>query len=87
VFGSVWDVGCGPGNATRALAEHFDHAAGCDPSKEMIARAKEGGGQSRDKTDIIYEVLDAERLDQSGTISAGSVDLLTAAMAVRPMSI
>ena len=35
----VWDVGCGNGQATLALAEHFTRVVGTDPSAAQIANA------------------------------------------------
>jgi SAM-dependent methyltransferase len=35
----VWDVGCGNGQASLALAERFTHVLATDPSAEQIARA------------------------------------------------
>ncbi|KAI1097425.1 S-adenosyl-L-methionine-dependent methyltransferase [Jackrogersella minutella] len=72
----VLDVGCGTGQATQSLAPYFSLASGCDPSKEMIARAKETGSKG-----IHYEVLEAENLEMSTIVQTGTVDLLTAAMA------
>ena len=45
-FGCLVYVGCGPGNATRDLALHFDRAVGIDPSLEMITLAERSGGRS-----------------------------------------
>ena len=81
-FGTVLDAGCGTGKATRNLAPYFDRAVGCDAGKEMIAQATQAGGESKDGSAIGYEVLDAEKLDRSTLLRPGSVDLLTAAMAV-----
>ena len=89
LFGVIMDVGCGTGKATRHLAPYFEYATGSDPGNEMIAQALKTGGQSSAGRVISYEVLDAEKLDQSAILSVGSVDLLTAAMAVsslRPSS-
>lgn len=39
---AVYDLGCGPGNVTRILAERWPHAAirGLDSSAEMLVKAK-----------------------------------------------
>ena len=34
------DVGCGPGNSTRPLAEYFDQVIGCDISETQVAEAQ-----------------------------------------------
>ncbi|KAI0597176.1 methyltransferase [Biscogniauxia sp. FL1348] len=73
------DVGCGPGTAVRALAPHFQHAIGFDPSEGMISGAKELGGTSGGGEPIRFEVSSAE--DLSG-IADNSIDLITAATAV-----
>jgi SAM-dependent methyltransferase len=81
-LGTVLDVGCGTGQATRPLGSFFSQATGCDPGVEMIAQAREIGGKTKDRAEIQYEVLGAEELEQSTTVEPGSVDLLAAAMAV-----
>ncbi|KAI1805153.1 methyltransferase [Daldinia bambusicola] len=75
---TLLDVGCGPGIAVRALAPRFQHAFGFDPSKGMIAGAKELGGVSGSGEPIRFEVSTAE--DLSG-VPDGSIDLITAATA------
>ncbi|KAK8136752.1 hypothetical protein PG984_004692 [Apiospora sp. TS-2023a] len=80
-LGTVFDVGCGTGSATRRLAGYFARAAGCDPGREMMAKAIDLGGETKDKSAIQYELLAAESLDESVHLRPGSVDLLTAAMA------
>lgn len=44
---SIIDIGCGPGNSTRVLKERFPNARviGADSSAEMVAKAREGGGE------------------------------------------
>ncbi|MEO9323401.1 trans-aconitate 2-methyltransferase [Nocardioides sp. C4-1] len=51
---TVVDLGCGPGNLTRLLAERWPGAdvAGVDSSAEMIASARRGDG------DVRFEVQD-----------------------------
>lgn len=38
--GLLLDVGCGPGNVTRALAGHFQRAVGLDASPSMVRQAR-----------------------------------------------
>jgi trans-aconitate 3-methyltransferase len=73
------DVGCGPGNATRDLAVHFDRAVGADPGAEMIETAKELGGKSGLGDEVAFLQRGAEDCEQAA--EPGSVSLLTAAMA------
>src|SRR4029078_11241108 len=40
----AWDAGCGNGQATIALARHFDHVTGTDPSANQIAQAEAHAG-------------------------------------------
>jgi SAM-dependent methyltransferase len=73
---TLLDVGCGPGNAVRALAPHFAHAVGIDPSEGMIDAARSlTSGEA-----IRFEVSTVESLDSS-IVPEGSVDLLVAATA------
>lgn len=37
--GTAWDVGCGSGQLSVALADRFDHVVASDPSREQIAAA------------------------------------------------
>lgn len=82
------DIGCGPGNATRDLALHFDHVIGLDPSVEMIKIARESGGLTKSGLPLKFAVSTAEDLVENSTSALpaikenGGVDLLTAAMAV-----
>lgn len=76
-FGTVLDVGCGPGNSTRDLAPFFSRATGVDPSTEMTNAAKKVGGTTKDGNPIEYLTSDAEVCDG---VDGSSVDLLTAAM-------
>jgi ubiquinone/menaquinone biosynthesis C-methylase UbiE len=68
---SAWDCGCGSGQASLALAAHFDQVHATDASSEQIAAAKPHAR-------VKYSVAPAER---SG-LDAGSVDLVTAAQAL-----
>ena len=76
------DVGCGPGNVTRDLSIAFDHAVGIDPGAEMIAAARSRNGKTRAGNEIKFEIKSAEECSKINGLQAGSVDLLTAAMAV-----
>ena len=76
--GSVLDVGCGPGRASREIADYFDEVTGVDPSPGMIAEAIQTGGKTKAGNDISYKVCSAEELDSL----PGQVDMITAATAV-----
>ena len=76
------DVGCGPGNVTNVLAPAFDVAIGVDPGEEMINTAKLSDGRSSRDAPVQYYVCAAEDLDKLEQVSHGTVDLITAAMAV-----
>jgi trans-aconitate 3-methyltransferase len=90
-LGTLLDVGCGPGLATRAFAPHFKRALGVDASIEMInaARASTGpppGPASPESPapPIHFANSAAESLpgpDLASQLPPGSVDLLTAATA------
>jgi trans-aconitate 3-methyltransferase len=81
-FGLLLDVGCGPGNATRDLALYFDRAIGADPGAQMIEAANALGGNTKSGNAIEFLVGPAEDISQFKGLEPGSVDLLTAAMAV-----
>lgn len=81
-FGLVLDVGCGPGIATRSLAQAFDRAIGIDPGTEMINAARSLGGKTQSGKDIQYEVATAEAFTDLDCLEPGSVDMITSAMAV-----
>ncbi|KAL7923746.1 S-adenosyl-L-methionine-dependent methyltransferase [Trichoderma austrokoningii] len=78
---TVVDVGCGPGQAIKDLAPFFETAVGLDPSEGMIDTARDTAKSAN--LPIRFEVSTAEALgiDLQPPISAGSVDLLTAATA------
>ena len=83
-LGTLLDVGCGHGNATRDLAASFDHAIGLDPNSEMVAVARKLGGKTGGGKDVEFRVGRAEDLEGGGKENGEeSVDVLTAAMAVR----
>ncbi|QIX02538.1 hypothetical protein AMS68_008055 [Peltaster fructicola] len=79
----VLDVGCGPGLATRTLASKFAHAVGLDPSSGMIETARSQGLVTATNEPVRFEVSSAENLGASleHPITAGSIDLITAANA------
>lgn len=86
-FGTLMDVGCGPGNATRPLAKRFDTAYGTDPSLEMIRTAKKLSmasqeGETASGKKINFMVAKAEDMGSSEWDIGDKVDLLTAGMAV-----
>ena len=80
---SLLDIGCGPGTVARALAPHFQHVVGLDPSDGMIQNARLLGGTSASGDKIRYEISSAEQLGShlEPRIEEGSVDLITAATA------
>jgi SAM-dependent methyltransferase len=67
----AWDCGCGNGQATVALAGHFQAVIGTDPSAEQIAHT-----QPHER--ITYCVEPAERTSLAGE----AVDLITVAQAL-----
>lgn len=82
-FDTLLDVGCGPGLAARALAPHFRHVIGIDPSEGMLNSAITLGGESASSEPIRFEVSSAETLgsELSPPIADGSVDLLVVSTA------
>ncbi|WP_082629172.1 class I SAM-dependent methyltransferase [Pseudomonas sp. TTU2014-080ASC] len=64
------DVGCGNGQLTRLLADHFDNAIGLDPSADQIKHAEP---QER----LSYQCAPAENLP----LADHSTSLITAAQA------
>jgi 2-polyprenyl-3-methyl-5-hydroxy-6-metoxy-1,4-benzoquinol methylase len=79
---TLLDVGCGHGNATRELAMSFQKAIGVDPGEEMINQAKIIGGKTAAGIPIEWAVGNAESVGEKQGIEVGSVDVLSAAMAV-----
>ena len=68
---AVWDCGCGSGQASTALADHFDHVHATDVSAEQIAAAKP-------HPRVSYSVAPAER----SSLEDRSVDLTVVAQAL-----
>lgn len=67
----VWDVGCGNGQASVALAPHFERVIATDPSAQQIANA-----QACDNVE--YRVEPAER----SSLADASADVVTVAQAL-----
>ena len=67
----AWDAGCGNGQASVALAEHFDAVYATDPSAAQIA-------QALPHERVTYQVEAAEAC----SLPAASVDLVTVAQAL-----
>ncbi|KAJ5833107.1 hypothetical protein N7474_001418 [Penicillium riverlandense] len=81
-LGTLIDVGCGPGTATRPLAPHFTHAFGLDPSQGMISTARQNGGTTSSGQPIQFECSTAEDLAAGqNLIPDGTADLIVAATA------
>ncbi|KAI1410058.1 S-adenosyl-L-methionine-dependent methyltransferase [Hypoxylon sp. FL1857] len=80
-LGTIVDVGCGTGQATRDLAPYFANAVGLDPSEGMISAARSSSEPAT--SPIRFEVSAAENLGSGleSPIADGSVDLITAATA------
>ncbi|MBS0431422.1 MAG: class I SAM-dependent methyltransferase [Proteobacteria bacterium] len=69
--GSAWDVACGNGQASVALARSFDHVIASDPSAQQIA-------QAQPHPRVEYRVEAAEQ----NTIADHSMDAITVAQAL-----
>ncbi|RMZ80885.1 hypothetical protein DV737_g2730, partial [Chaetothyriales sp. CBS 132003] len=83
-LGTLVDVGCGPGIATRQVGTHFDHVFGLDPGVSMIEIATSLGGTTRTGEQIKVAVASAEEIDvklKELGVEEGTVDLITAATA------
>lgn len=83
-FGTMLDVGTGTGQVVRDLAPRFAAAFAVDPSVEMIAKAAEAteGTDGNGRGNVVFLVCAAEDIDQLDEVEHGSVDLITAGMAV-----
>lgn len=66
----AWDCGCGSGQASRGLSEHFDVVIATDPSSDQLSQAAPAGS-------IEYRQAPAE----SSGLPSSSVDLVCAFMA------
>ncbi|KAF2727724.1 S-adenosyl-L-methionine-dependent methyltransferase [Polyplosphaeria fusca] len=80
-FGTILDVGCGPGTATRSLAPHFTTAIGIDPGEGMISTARSLGGTTSTEASIRFDTSSAETLGSEllPPVEESSVDLISAA--------
>lgn len=67
----VWDAGCGNGQASAALAEHFKRVFATDPSTTQIENAEA-------HANVEYRVEPAEQ----GSLADASADLVTVAQAL-----
>jgi SAM-dependent methyltransferase len=67
----AWDCGCGNGQATVALAEHFTRVVGSDPSANQIAGAAP-------RANVEYRVEPAER----SSLADASASLVSVAQAL-----
>ena len=88
LFGTLVDLGCGPGNSTRPLAKRFEKAYGIDPSEGMIETARSislSSGQDETKSGeyIYFSVGRAEDVGEGVRGTGEKVDMITAGMAVR----
>jgi trans-aconitate 3-methyltransferase len=77
---------CGSGASTRGLANHFDHAIGIDPGRELILQTRSIGGQTKTGNPIKYEICSAKEACLARTAENGSINLLSVGMAVRLQS-
>ena len=68
------DMGCGTGQATVPLAQHFTKVIGCDVSENQIKEAQRHNRQDS----IEYQIAPAESMP---FLDNGSVDLVTCALA------
>jgi ubiquinone/menaquinone biosynthesis C-methylase UbiE len=67
----AWDCGCGNGQATVALADHFMRVVGTDPSANQVAAAEQ-------RANIEYRVEPAEH----SSLAGASASLVTVAQAL-----
>jgi ubiquinone/menaquinone biosynthesis C-methylase UbiE len=67
----AWDAGCGNGQASVALADHFEHVHASDPSATQI-------GNAEPQPRVHYEIAPAEQC----SLGDASADLVTVAQAL-----
>lgn len=81
-FDFVLDVGTGTGQVIRDVGPFFTTAFGVDPGAEMIAKARTIGGMTKAAKKIHFATCAAEDLDKLSQVEHGSVNMITAGMAV-----
>lgn len=82
-FGTLFDVGCGPGHSTLPLAKRFNVVYATDPREEMVRTAKEAQNIEASLVKKIgFSVGRAEDMLYSAGGVEGKLDLLTAGPAV-----
>ncbi|KAJ3080516.1 hypothetical protein HK102_002992 [Quaeritorhiza haematococci] len=79
----AWDVGCGSGQASRSLAQHFQKVIATDPSPGQLAQAGElhRSTASIDSRITFCQGTSEDPLDRLG-VPVGGVDLITVAQAI-----
>ncbi|KAI9651364.1 trans-aconitate methyltransferase 1 [Ciborinia camelliae] len=75
---TLLDLGCGHGLISRALAPHFTHVFGTDPSHNMIAQAEASSENRLRSPNIEWKVASAENLQ---FVEDGSLDMVVAGQA------
>lgn len=75
------DIGCGSGQSTFTLCDHFGTVLGFDVSEAQLAEARESGAKSEDPKHrkVIFQAGLAHEL---GSVPDASVDLVTIAQAL-----
>ena len=72
----AWDVGCGSGQASFALAKHFKRVIGTDPSKNQLASLVSHA------ENVEFYAGGSEDPLESLNVPFGGVDLITVAQAL-----
>ncbi|KAK5101350.1 hypothetical protein LTS08_004957 [Lithohypha guttulata] len=75
----VLDIGCGPGIATRQIAEHFQYVTGIDAGASMITKAQETPCSSATGEQATFLVSNSEDIDKH--FEPATIDLITVATA------